>query len=79
MVSITRIDDDTIPLLDAIAKGILASFMKTITDQGLEKKVWLARFRGRDVVTYTTFTSRYGWNDSEVIVCEKRRLTGFEV
>ena len=30
-------------------------------------------------VTYTTFTSRYGWNDSEVIVCEKRRLTGFEV
>ena len=42
MVTFAVIVDYTIPILDAIAKGILASFMKTITDQGLEKKVWFS-------------------------------------
>ena len=31
------------------------------------------------MLTCTAFTSGYGWNDFEVIVCEKRRLTGFKV
>ena len=42
MVTFAVIVDYTIPILDAIAKGILASFMKTITNQGLEKKVWFS-------------------------------------
>ena len=31
------------------------------------------------MLTCTAFTSGYGWSDFEVIVCEKRRLTGFKV